>query len=276
MKKVVPVIIMIVTLIVDPAINLTAQGQDVQPAPRLFIGGGALPESMYKEFLKLTGPDAKLVVIPTASSKDVDVEKIQEVWHSRGFKEVSVLHTNDREVASTHRFLEPLKTATAVWFSGGSQQKIADAYIGTPVETELYQLLQRGGIIGGSSAGAAIQTKIMIRGGKGNQPKMSTGLDLLPGAIIDQHFLRRNRLSRLISAIRTHPELIGFGIDEGTAIVVYDDEYRIVGGSYVLCIELVDGMIKIDAFEDGDIVPLTDRGGSPSSRTSQPPAIINL
>ena len=85
------------------------------------------------------------------------------------------------------------------------------------------------------------------------------GLELLPGAIIDQHFLKRNRLSRLIAAIRTHPGLIGFGIDEGTAIVVCDNEYRIVGRSYVIRVELVDGAIKIDAFKDGDIVPLADR-----------------
>jgi hypothetical protein len=73
MKKVLPVLMMIVTLIVNPAFNSTASGQDVQFAPKLFVGGGALPESMYKEFLKLTGPDAKLVVIPTASSDVVDV-----------------------------------------------------------------------------------------------------------------------------------------------------------------------------------------------------------
>jgi cyanophycinase len=126
------------------------------------------------------------------------------------------------------------------------------------VEKELYQLVQRGGVIGGSSAGAAIQSRVMIRGGKG-QPKISTGLELLQGAIIDQHFLKRNRLSRLLAAIRTHPKLIGFGIDEGTAIVVSDNKYRIVGKSYVIRVELVEGAIKIDAFEDGDVIPMADR-----------------
>ena len=257
MKLVILKLIIILTLIFDPTFTSTVSGQEVDPAPKIFVGGGALPEEMYKEFLKLTGPDAKLVVVPTASNREVDVEKIQKVWQSRGFQEISILHTNDREVASSAEFIAPLKTATAVWFSGGSQQKIADAYIGTPVEKELYQLLQRGGVIGGSSAGAAIQSRVMITGG-GKQPKISTGLKLLPGAIIDQHFLKRNRLSRLIEAVRTHPELIGFGIDEGTAIVVSDNEYKIVGKSYVIRVELVEGVIKIDAFENGDIVPLTD------------------
>ncbi len=257
MGKVILMLIMLVALLVAPASNSTVSGQDVHLAPKLFVGGGALPEEMYKEFFKLTGPDAKLVVIPTASNRDIDVEEIQKLWQSRGFNEISILHTNDREGASSAEFSEPLRTATAVWFNGGSQQKIADAYIDTPVEKELYQLLQRGGVIGGSSAGAAIQSRVMITGG-GEQPKISTGFELFPGAIIDQHFLKRNRLSRLIEAIRTHPELIGFGIDEGTAIVVRDNEYRVVGKSYVIRIELVEGVIKIDAFENGDIVPLAD------------------
>lgn len=126
MKKVVQVLIMIMALIVDPAINSTASGQDVHPAPKLFIGGGALPEPLYKEFLKLTGPDAKLVVIPTASNDDIDKKQMQELWLSRGFKEISIMHTNDTEVASSSDFSAPLRTATAVWFGGGSQQRIAE------------------------------------------------------------------------------------------------------------------------------------------------------
>jgi len=193
MKKVLSVlIIMIVALIVNTSISSAANCQDDQHAPKLFIGGGALSETMYMIFVTLAGPDAKLVVIPTASKGEPDVEKIKQLWQSRGIREVSVLHTNDRKVASSTGFTEPLRTATAVWFSGGSQQRIADAYIGTPVEEELYRLLERGGIIGGSSAGAAIMSRIMIMGGK-SQPKISTGLDLMPGAIIDQHFLKRNR-----------------------------------------------------------------------------------
>ena len=257
MKKVVLAFIMIVALIVNPATNSKVICQDVHPAAKLFIGGGALPEEMYKEFLKVTGPDTKLIVIPTASNRDVDVEKIKESWKSRGFNEVSILHTRDREVASSIEFTSPLRTATAVWFSGGSQSLIADAYIGTAVEEELYKLIQREGIIGGSSAGAAILSRVMISGGSGDQPKISTGLELLPGTILDQHFLKRNRLSRLIAAIKIHPELIGFGIDERTAIIVYDNEYRVVGESYVMRVELVEGAIKIDVFEDGDIIPLT-------------------
>jgi len=267
MKKVLSVLIIAIVVLavntsITPATNCypitsPAENQDNQHAPKLFIGGGALSETMYMIFVTLAGPEAKLVVIPTASKDEPDVEKIQKVWHSRGIREVSVLHTNDRKVALSPKFSEPLRKATAVWFSGGSQQRIADAYLGTPVEEELYRLLERGGIIGGSSAGAAIMSRVMIKGGK-SQPKISTGLNLMPGAIIDQHFLKRNRISRLIAAVRAHPDRVGFGIDEDTAIIVYDNEYRIVGKSYVLRIEMVEGAIKIDAFKEGDIIPIAD------------------
>ena len=221
---------------------------------KLFIGGGALPEEMYAEFLKLTGPDTKLVVVPTASSREVDEEKIKELWQSRGFSEISVLHTRDPKIASEPEFSESLRNATALWFNGGSQQRIADAYLGTGVENEVYELLKRGGVVGGSSAGAAIMTRVMISGGQ-TEPEITTGFELLPNALLDQHFLRRNRLARLIAGVRAHPDLIGYGIDEGTAIVVANNEYKVVGNSYVMRIELVDGAIKIDAYEDGEVIP---------------------
>ncbi|WP_347174958.1 cyanophycinase [Polaribacter uvawellassae] len=232
----------------------TANSQNTKTAPKLFIGGGALPETMYKEFLKLTGPNAKLVVVPTASSLKIDVQKMQALWLSRGFKEIHILHTRDKNIANSTDFAAPLKTATAVWFNGGSQIRIADAYLGTTVEKELYNLIQRGGVIGGSSAGAAIQTKIMIVGGK-DEPKIATGFDLLP-AIIDQHFLKRNRLARLSKAVKDHPEMLGFGIDEATAIVVNNNTYKVVGSSYVLRFEMVNGTLKIDAFENGEEIPM--------------------
>ena len=94
----------------------------------------------------------------------------------------------------------------------------------------------------------------MIRGGK-TEPTIATGFDLLPGAIIDQHFLKRNRLSRLMAAVRIHPNLIGFGIDEDTAILVNGKEYSVIGKSYVLRMEMVDDTIQVNAFENRDIIP---------------------
>jgi cyanophycinase len=97
----------------------------------------------------------------------------------------------------------------------------------------------------------------MISGGK-EVPKITTGLDLIHGAIIDQHFLRRNRISRLISAVKSNPELVGYGIDEKTAIIVSNGEYKVIGNSYVLRVRMNDGEIVMDSFENGEVIKDAD------------------
>ena len=173
------------------------------------------------------------------------------LWKSRGFDSVQLLHTTDRKTADSEEFTKPLTTATAVWFGGGSQQRIADAYVGTRTEREIYKLMKRGGVIAGSSAGAAIQTRVMIASGR-TEPKISKGLNLLSNAIVDQHFLRRNRIPRLMAAVKANPKLVGFGIDEGTALVVEKNKAVVVGRSYVLRIKQRDGRQITEAFDSGD------------------------
>jgi cyanophycinase len=235
----------------------TAQGT-MKPRKLLICGGGRLPDAVFKRFRELAGPKPKLVVIPTASQRETNLQELRDLWSARGFEDVQVLHSNNRAITATKEFASPLSTATAVWFGGGSQQRIADAYLDTPVEAELQRLLQRGGVIGGTSAGAAIQTRVMIASGR-TEPTISKGLDLLGGAIVDQHFLKRNRIPRLLEAIRKHPELIGFGIDEGTALVIDEETAEVVGNSYVLRVESIDGKMSIESFGDRDKLPLKKR-----------------
>ena len=135
---------LMITLLNSPMVL----SQTAPSLPRLFIGGGALPDAMYDEFARFAGTEGLLVVIPTATGREVNEVKIKADWLSSGFKSVAVLHTRDREVAAAQEFSEILKEASAVWFSGGSQQRIADAYLGTPVEEEIYKLAKRGGVIG--------------------------------------------------------------------------------------------------------------------------------
>ena len=148
-----------------------------------------------------------------------------------------------------------MKFANAVWIDGGIQQHYARYYQNTPVEEQLIGLLDRGGVIGGSSAGASVQTKAMIHGGT-EHPTVSHGFDLLQGAIVDQHFLKRNRLPRLTDAIREHPELVGYGIDEGTALIVEGGKMRVGGKSYVIRIKMLGNKLQIDAFKEGEVLPL--------------------
>ncbi len=201
----------------------------------VICGGGKLPDEVFEAFLNLAGDeDSKLVVIPTASSRaeTEPAESFISSWKDRGFSNVSVLHTRDRSVADSDEFLAPLKQATAVWFVGGQQSRLGDAYAGTKVEVELHELLKRNGVIGGTSAGAAIQSRLMIASGN-PAAKLQRGLDLLPGAVIDQHFKVRKRLSRLTGTLKQHPGYFGVGIDEGTAVVVRGRMMKVLGDSTV-------------------------------------------
>ena len=206
----------------------------------VICGGGELPEAITKRFLELAGGDeARIVLIPTASGQADEtiadheaVGRLTERWKKLGAKDVQVLHTTEKNIANDEVFVAPLKKATGVWFGGGQQSRIADAYLGTRVEREIAAVLTRGGVVGGTSAGAAIQSKMMIAGGA-KEPQMATGFDLLPGAIIDQHFLARKRRDRLIAALTANPGLVGFGIDEGTALVVKGRQLQVLGDSTV-------------------------------------------
>lgn len=215
-----------------------AQDSDRLPGTLVICGGGRLPERIMSQFIQLAGgKDAVLVVIPTAGSDEgIDEEATAARWIESGIKNVSVLHTRDREQADDPAFVRPLQEATAVWISGGQQSRLADSYANTLVEDELLNVLKRGGVIGGSSAGAAIMSHVMIAGGR-SEPSIKEGLPLLEHAIVDQHFLRRSRVERLCAAVEQHPDCIGLGIDEGTAVIVKDRIGTVVGDSYVVTID---------------------------------------
>lgn len=199
-------------------------------------GGGTLAPEVLAGFVSdAGGAGARLVLIPGASRSADDADALERQlarWRARGIAEPLVLHTRSRAEADDEAFVAPLRQATAVWFGGGDQKRLAEVFAGTRVERELHALLARGGAIGGSSAGAAIQSKIMIAGGN-PEPQIGTGLDLLPGAIIDQHFRARRREARLVAAVRAHPECTGYGIDEGTALVVRAGAARVLGAGGV-------------------------------------------
>lgn len=189
----------------------------VAPRGTLYLhGGGLLTTQMRRDFLDFAGgADAKLVVIPSADPEDPLGEDELATWRELGVKHVRRLHAFTRDEAERPEFSESLADATAVWICGGRQSRLAAAYLRTPVEAALRGVLARGGVVGGSSAGAAITSQIMLV-----RDDVREGLDLVPGAIIDQHFLARNREPRLRRALAAHPERVGLGIDEATVLVV--------------------------------------------------------
>jgi cyanophycinase len=210
--------------------------QAVKNAGKLMIcGGGVISEDIYTEFAKLAqGDKARVVLIPTAkpaiNRPDMDGKF---AGLRRLVSSLDYLDTESRDEADQDDFVKPIDEATGVWIAGGSQGRLADIYRGTKVEQALVRLLERGGVIGGTSAGAAILSRVMIRYGK-DPAVVGSGFNLLTKAVVDQHFLRRNRQERLMSVLQEHPEMIGLGVDESTALVVEGDHLRVIGQSQVV------------------------------------------
>src|SRR5262249_25462749 len=145
---------------------------------------------------------------------------------------VVLLHTMDRDKANDPAFVKPLTEATGVWLSGGDQSRLIDAYHGTAVEKELRKVMQRGGVIGGTAAGARALSAVMIVSGNPDA-KVGPGLGLLSDVVIDQHFQNRNRLKRLQGILAKHTTYLGLGIDEETAVVVEGHTGTVMGNANV-------------------------------------------
>ena len=228
--------------------GMFAQQQELEPqtiGPKngslVIVGGAMRSDAILDRFIELAGgKDAFIVVIPTAggqSDYDHDFYFIERL-KARGVKEVHLLHTRDPKVADTREFVEPLRHADGVWFTGGRQWRLVDAYAGTLTQAMLDEVLARDGVIGGSSAGATIQGSYLVRGDtQTNQIIMGdheVGFNYLKNTAIDQHVLARNRQFDLFEIIQAKPELLGIGLDENTAIVVQGNEFEVIGEHYVL------------------------------------------
>lgn len=207
----------------------------------VIVGGAMRDTTISNTFIELAGgKDANIVVVPTAGTDTVTQEMMdrsKEYWTSRGVVNVTVLHTKDRDLADSEEFVAPIRNASGVWFTGGRQWRIADSYLGTLTQREFEAVLERGGVIGGSSAGATIQGSYLARGDtKANTIMMGDheeGFAFINNVAIDQHLLKRNRQFDLVEILIAHPGLLGIGLDENTAIVVQGSEFEVIGKSLV-------------------------------------------
>ena len=227
-----------------------------QPGGSLIIcGGGAVPEEVCQCFVDLAGGSrARLAIIPSYDPSPKETAQLIESWRTRGVASVFVLHATSRSQSDDPAFVKPLADATGVWLSGGQQSHLSERYVDTEVEHQLKALLDRNGVIGGASAGAAAMTRVMISGGLSEAVKQR-GFDLLPGMVIDQHFLYRNRLQRLLGILNAHPGLIGLGIDERTAVLVQRRGRTciVLGESYaVVCLPQEQKFPRIEILKAGD------------------------
>jgi cyanophycinase len=163
-------------------------------------------------------------------------EQVTAMWKRRGATNVHMLHTADPKVADTEEFAKPLRDANAVWFDGGRQWNCVDSYANTLTEKEFHKVLERGGVIGGSSAGATIQGDYLVRGAVAGseivmtpEPNHEHGFAFLRKSAIDQHINTRNRWDDLDQVIKKYPNMLGIGLSEGTAIVVTGDRFEVIG-----------------------------------------------
>jgi len=212
----------------------------------IIVGGGSMAGTGIQEkFIELAGgPNAKIVVVPTAGGnrtgdgaiRPYDEQQTIAPWLRLGVKQVTMLHTHDPKVADTEAFVARLREATGVWFNGGRQWNIVDSYANTLTYKEFHNVLARGGVIGGSSAGATIQGDYLVRGAVAGpqimmtpEPEHERGFNFLRRTAIDQHINARNRWDDLIPVIQKYPELLGIGLSEGTAIIVTGDTFEVMG-----------------------------------------------
>lgn len=231
------------------AAGSSAGAQQIGPPPpevgpangSLVVVGGAMrsPE-IYERFIDLAGgPDAHIVLVPTAGGAEEYDEFFQgmNAWRDHGARNLTLLHTTDPAEADTDAFVEPLRTAGGVFFFGGRQWRLVDAYAGTKAEEAFREVLERGGVIGGSSAGATIQGSYLVRGDTRTNTIMmgdhQVGFGYLRNVAIDQHLIQRNRHFDMIEVIEANPELLGIGLDEDTAIVVQGDRAEVIGRYYI-------------------------------------------
>lgn len=225
---------------------ITVKKSDTRHGPEkgslLVIGGNVGSQrDIWEKFTELAGGKDKavLVVVTTASGDSAAYDKkgVEEVKRQTGIKNVTLFHTSDFKEANSEKFIAPLKNATAVYFEGGRQWRIADSYLNTLTHQAFIDVLNRGGVIAGSSAGASIIGSFLWRGDtKGAQILVgdhTQGLGFLKNSAIDQHLLVRNRQFDLVDFIRKAPDLIGIGLNEATAILVQRDTLQVLGHSFV-------------------------------------------
>lgn len=223
----------------DDLIRLHRSSLGPPPIPRgkpilargavMAVGGGGMGPDLAKRFINLAGgPKANIVILPTAapeSSPVVQGEQATKLLSRGGEAKFQVLASTTRQDVESGEYLTALDKATGVWFGGGRQWRFLDAYEGTRFEEALGGVLNRGGVIGGSSAGATILGDYLCRGGPlGNTEMMVPGYDrgfaFIKGVGIDQHFSQRKRFADMERFTGTHPDFTGVGIDEATALIV--------------------------------------------------------
>ena len=229
----------------------------------VIVGGGGMPQEIMDAFLSASGGKGGSVgIIPTSTSDpDGALKEWKEDLDKAGLNLVP-LDVRAREDSSRPELLEQARRCTGFWFSGGDQGLVGDKIVGTPLQKVIRERYEAGACVGGTSAGAAIMSKVMLTGddrhGKEALSEFGPGayqtregMGFLPeGVIVDQHFLRRGRENRLFSLIMERPDHLGLGIDEATALVVKDGKAKVLGMRSVMVFDPAGMTKQGESFRD--------------------------
>jgi cyanophycinase len=198
----------------------------------VIIGGSVTPQVMYDEYFRIAGgPRARVIHIPSATITFEEIEDLRDYYiefYEQNPASFEFLHTYDRAVAEQKEFAAALDGATGVWIGGGSQGRLAELFLNTEVLRGIHRVLARGGVVSGTSSGAAIMSDVMICRGD-EQIEFGQGFALYPRAIVDSHFSGRERQQRVVRAVLRHPDHIGVGVDEKAALVLNGDRLGVMG-----------------------------------------------
>jgi cyanophycinase len=198
----------------------------------LIIGGGRTPHAAIDRALDLAGgSSARVLVIPFAWGRQATGRPSFRMWQQAGAAKVTVLAW-DCERAEAVR---EVRAADVIWFGGGSQNVLMDRLTRLDLVDAIRERYRTGAVVGGTSAGAAVMSAVMLTGSRAPGRTEAAGLGLWPDVIVDQHYLARHRQSRLLEAVKGHPRLLGVGIDEGTAVIVRGrgGRFEVLGSSQV-------------------------------------------
>ncbi|MFN3413338.1 MAG: cyanophycinase, partial [Thermoanaerobaculum sp.] len=219
----------------------------------ILIGGGERPVEAMKKFVELAGgPTASILVLPTASEDPDYVQRLLRSFKKDyGCSNVKLLNVKTPPDALRRDYVEAVRSAGGIFFTGGDQTRIIRTLKDSPLLAAIREAYARGAVVGGTSAGTACMSSLMITG-EGNfdvvrpgSVELWPGLGFFSGTIVDQHHLARRRFNRLLTVILEHPQLLGVGIDEDTAVWVQPDgTFQVLGASSVLVVDASGATVK--------------------------------
>ena len=225
------------------------QGEEQEPGTLVVIGGAESVDDgrrhvILERFVQAAGgPGATLIVIPMAAALEATGERYAAIFSRRGAGTVHVLNPKTPRHANSARLIGRLEQGSGVFFTGGEQCRLAERLLGTRLERAIRAAHARGVTVGGTSAGASFLSSVMIRFGRSGSVPRTGMADLAPGLgltskfVIDQHFGRRNRTGRLLTALTLCPGTLGLGLGENTAAVIAGDHLEVVGHGTVVIID---------------------------------------